>query len=274
MVIEELDESSLRSVITFVHSATGISIPEHKKTMIQRRLQSRLKLHSLTNYNDYLKLVKSDEKELLQFINSVTTNETSFFRTDRVWKYFEEVYLPTFVQDKPGTTLNIWSAAASTGEEGYSIGMCCEDLKKKQSASFDYRVLGTDISSRVVDVASKGRYQGRSTDNFRIKDADRMKKYLTQSGDEYIVSSILKSKVKFRTHNLFKVLDESAHFDIVFLRNVLIYFTAKDQEIVLKNIERKMAPDGIIVIGESESLSKLNTNLEFVAPLIYRKKRG
>ncbi len=271
-VIEELDESSLRNVISFVHSVTGITIPEHKRTMIQRRLQSRLKFHSLTSYKDYIKLAKASDDELTQFINMVTTNETNFFRTDRVWEYFENDYLPEFFKNHPGSTLSAWSAASSTGEEGYSIGMCCEDFKRKQPALFEYKVLGTDISSRVVDHATKGRYKGRSIDNFKIKRKEHCDRFLTASGEEYAISSVLKSRVKFKIHNLFDILAEKEMFDIVFLRNVLIYFSSKDQEIVLRNLDKKMNPGGVLVIGESESLTKLKSNFEFVSPLIYKKK--
>ncbi|WP_417334736.1 CheR family methyltransferase [Halobacteriovorax marinus] len=270
--IEDLTDSNLKSVISFVHSATGITIPEHKKTMIQRRLSPRLKFHSLTSYSDYLKLVKSDSEEMVQFINMVTTNETNFFRTERVWEYFECTFLPSFLEMNPGKTLKVWSAAASTGEEGYSIGMCCEDFKKRQSTSFDYSVLGTDISSRVIELATSGRYSGRNIDNIKKKSIDRFNRFFNQVGDQHIVSSILRSKVSFATHNLFNTLKSDELFDIVFLRNVLIYFSTEDQKKVIHHLIKKMAPGAILVVGESESLSNLNTELEFISPLIYRKR--
>ncbi|WP_372651747.1 protein-glutamate O-methyltransferase CheR [Halobacteriovorax sp.] len=271
LVIEELDIDTLREVISLVHSATGISIPEHKKTMIKRRLSSRLRSHSITSFKEYLSLVKKDNNELVHFINMVTTNETNFFRTDRVWEYFEQIFLTDFLKHSAGKTLKMWSAASSTGEEGYSLAMSCEEFKQEHKCQLNYNVLGTDIASSVVSHAECGKYEGRNIDNLRKKNPYRLEKYFREKDGLYSISPSLKSNTSFKVHNLFKVLDEPGSFDIIFLRNVLIYFTPVDQEIVIQNIEKKLSPEGILVIGESESLSRLDTKLKFVSPLVYKK---
>lgn len=267
---DEMSTATFSMVVEKIHRLTGISISDHKKTMIQSRLKKRMRILEISSYEDYMKLVDKSMSETQLFINSVTTNETVFFRTPRVWDYFQKEFLPGWFGAKSKTPLKIWSAAASSGEEGYSLAMSCMDFKDAHP-SFDFRISGTDISTFVLEEAAVGIYDARSVEFLMKSRKDLFEKYFTKTdGDDYAVSDVVKSKVKFSLHNLFGVNKEV--YDIIFLRNVLIYFSAEDQEKVLRNISKSMHKDSILVIGESESLNRLNTPFEFMQACIYKIK--
>ena len=166
--------------------------------------------------------------------------------------------------------LNIWSAASSTGDEAHTLGVVCQSFKDV-NAGFEYRILGTDISSAVVEKAEKGIYVGTPVKRFRERREELFNKYMYGNDkDGYKVIPSIKNNIKFKTHNLFNPLKSNYKFDLILLRNVLIYFTKKDQEHVLANIHNSLSPKGYLIIGESESLGRIDTQFEFVSPLIYR----
>jgi chemotaxis protein methyltransferase CheR len=268
--LEEMDQSSLEKVILLVHKLTGISMGVNKKTLIQGRLRPRIRKLGFLSYVQYLDYLNAHKDEVQEFVNLVTTNETSFFRTQRVWDFFTKDFLPKWTAANPKTTLKIWSGAASSGEEIYTIGICCEEHLQK-NPGFNYQIFGTDISSEVLATAENAEYTGRSIESFKTSNRPLFDKYMKPSKDTYRVSSEIRSKIKFGIHNLFHPPADRKNYDIIFLRNVLIYFEPKDQEKVLTNISKGLVADGILVIGESESLNSLNTSFKYKLPLVYEK---
>jgi chemotaxis protein methyltransferase CheR len=220
-----------------------------------------------------LKCLNEDKNEIQNFINLVTTNETSFFRTQRVWDYLTNVFLPGWMKTNPRESLRIWSGAASTGEELYTIGICCEEFKAKNPL-FTYSLIGTDIDTNVLATAEKGEYSGRSIEAFKNSNKAWFDKYLIPEGDGFKVIDSLRQKIKFTQHNLFNPPSQANTYHLVFLRNVLIYFEPEDCEKVLANISRALINQGTLVIGESESLSRLKTPFLFKAALVYENKKG
>lgn len=267
---EDMSPSIFAVVVEKIHKLTGITISNHKKTMLQGRLNKRMRAIGVASFEEYLKLVDRDPAETQQFINSVTTNETTFFRTPRVWEYFQKEFLPEWYEANPKSVLKIWSAAASSGEESYSAGMLCMELKNSKP-SFDFRITGTDISTEVLNEAQEAIYDEREVEFLMKSRQDLFEKYFAPAGNEaHGVKDILKQKIQFSVHNLFTVKKEK--YDIIFLRNVLIYFSCEDQEIVLNNISKSMHEKSILIIGESESLNRLNTPFEFKSACIYKLK--
>lgn len=267
---EEMSQELLLKVIGKVHALTGITISEQKKTMLQSRLRKRMRHLSLATFEEYLNWLDRDKDEVQEFINVVTTNETSFFRTPRIWDYFQNEFLPKWIATHPGRQLKIWSAAASSGEEAFSLAICCTEFQIK-NPKFDFKIIATDISTEVLKEAEQGIYNGRSVEFLRKSKPELFSQYFVAENDEtFKVSPKLKTKISFSTHNLFTVKKEQ--FDIVFLRNVLIYFNGVDQEKVLNNVGNSIPEGGILVIGESESLNRLDTPYEFHQACIYSKR--
>lgn len=265
--LSEADFSKLRGI---VHKQTGITIAENRKSMMFSRLQRRLREIGESTFNGYIKKLSADPAEMQEFTNRITTNETYFYRTPRVWSHLREECIPAFVNAKQARPIKVWSAAASTGEEGHTLGVVLEEVRQS-TPGFDYSVLGTDISSRVLDIANEGHYVGRPVNRFKQEDPELFAKHMQGNDtDGYRVHPDIKKRIKFRLHNLLKPLASGGPFDVVFLRNVLIYFTDEDQEKILSNIHRQVRPEGTLIIGESETLKNLRTDFEPIAPLVYR----
>lgn len=267
LVLNDSDFAKMREII---HKSTGISIADNRRSMLVSRLQSRLRATGEKTFVSYISKISVDPVELQELINRVTTNETYFYRTPRVWSHLREVAILEHLNCAGARHIKVWSAAASTGEEAYSIGMALETIRRA-TPHFDYSVFGTDISSRVIDIGKAGVYTGRSISKFRSDHKLLFNEYMI--GDDtagYSVIPEVKMRVYFRLHNLIDELVAKGPFDIVFLRNVLIYFSKKDQETILENVRRCMRPRGILYIGESETLTNLNTAFSSVAPLVYR----
>lgn len=267
---DNLSDKSYNKLVDLVYKHTSITIKDGRKSLLVGRFRPRLRALGLPTFEAYLDLVKSDPDEIEHFIDCITTNKTLFFRTPRIWQYLSDIFIPQWIGERHGRKLQLWSAAASTGEEAHTAGMLLESFREKHP-SFDYQIVGTDISPRVIDIASKGVYQGRPIDRFRSAEPEMFQKYM--KGDDangYSVTSGIRSKIRFKTHNLFKPYRHTSKFDIVLCRNVLIYFTKPDQETVLRHIEQSIHPDGVLAIGESETLSPLKTNFATAAPLVYK----
>lgn len=270
--LDSLNDNCFGELLKIIHQLTGITISPTRKSMVQGRVQKRLKANSLKSYEDYLKFLKDNKAEQVAFIDLMTTNETYFFRTPRVWNYIENTFLPVWVKSNPKGTLRAWSAASSTGDEAHSLGILFQDFKEKHPG-FTYQIVGTDISQAMVKRCQEGRYSGRALEVFKSTKASIFQKYMKASGNnsEYQVVEEIRSRIQFRQHNLFSVLPSNERFDLVLLRNVLIYFVPKDQEIVLNHVASRITNKGKLIIGESESLSFVKSDFNLIEPLIYER---
>ena len=267
---KSLNDADFEALRAIVHKETGISIADNRRSMLFSRLQKRLRETGEATFKNYIAKVTSDPDEMQELTNRVTTNETYFYRTPRVWSHLREVAIPAFLEARAARPMKVWSAAASTGEEGHTFGVVLEDVRLA-NPGFDYAVLGTDISSRVVAIANEGHYVGRPVARFKREDPELFAKHMVGDDTEgYRVKPEIKRRIQFKLHNLIKPLSSGGPFDVVFLRNVLIYFNDQDQETILANIHKQLRPEGTLVIGESETLKSLNCDFEAVAPLIYR----
>jgi chemotaxis protein methyltransferase CheR len=265
---DNLSDECFEGFRDVIHKMTGITIDANRKTMLIGRIRKRVNELELASYDDYLSYLGSHRNEEKNFVNLITTNETYFYRTPRVWDFIEKEFLPNC---KSGH-VNIWSAASSTGDEAHTLGIVCQNYKD-QKTGFSYSVTGTDISSSVVERAADGLYIGRPVQRFREAREDLFKKYMVgDDTDGFRVIPKIKSNIKFQTHNLFNSYKSNQKFDLVLLRNVLIYFTREDQEKVLKNIFNCLNPNGFLVIGESESLTRIDSDFVLISPFIYRPK--
>lgn len=272
--LDNFSDECFGDFLKLIHHLTGITIANNRKAMVQGRIRKRIMTLLLDSYESYLALVKSESQEQVVFIDLITTNETYFFRTPRIWDYLEKVYLPNWYKSHPKQVFLVWSAAASSGEEAHSLGVTLQAFKDKNS-DFVFQILGTDISKEMVTLCQKGIYGGRSIESFKNSRPEWFSKYMTKSEEGlYQVNPEIKARIRFQQHNLFKPLLSQDRFDLVLLRNVLIYFTATDQEKVLHTLFPRLADQGLLIIGESESLSHIQNSFKHVEPLIYTKSTG
>ncbi|WP_118180042.1 CheR family methyltransferase [Paraburkholderia phosphatilytica] len=265
----DADQATRLALFEQVRRHTGIVMNERKWAMLEGRLRRRIRALELPGYRDYLQVLEAKPAEVTDFIDLVTTNETSFFRTPRVWDYFGTQFLPAWFAGNPQGTLRLWSAASSSGEEAYSAAMLCEEFRARHP-SFRYRILGTDISEAIVRDACNAHFRGRSAEGLKQAHPHLLQKYFTPRDDGFTANGTLRANVSFRQHNLYASPRELGTHDLAFLRNVLIYFDADGQLAVLENVRRALVPQGVLIVGESESLSRFDTGFVFEQPLIYR----
>ena len=268
----EADSATRTALFELVRRHTGIIMNERKWPLLAGRLRRRLRVLALADYRDYLRVLEQRPEEVGDFIDLVTTNETSFFRTPRVWDYLEHSFLPEWHRTSSGSVLRIWSAAASSGEEAYSVAMLCEEFRTRHPA-FQYSILATDISDEILGRAKQGIYQGRSAEGLKASHPALLERYFSPCAEGYSANPQLRSRIMFAKNNLHLHARNIASFELVLLRNVLIYFDEAGQELVLENARRSMTDGGTLIVGESESLSRLDTGFVFEQPLVYRNRK-
>lgn len=263
----------------YIQMELGIKMPEAKKTLLESRLQKRLKalnLGSFTQYCEYVFGPGAVETELVHMIDLVTTNKTDFFRESHHFDYLSSSVLPELAEKGAGVKrpLSVWSAGCSTGEEPYTIAMVINSYAEKiNSPYFDYSITSTDISTRVLESAKKAIYpEDRVTP---VPHAFRAK-YLLRSreaarGLVRIVPE-LRSKVNFRRLNFMdNEFGFSGQLDIIFCRNVIIYFNKETQLKLFEKFYGLLRPGGYLFIGHSETLNGFNLPLAKAATSVYQK---
>ena len=268
-----LSPATLSALIALVRKHTGIAMTERKSVLLERRLRPRMQALEIVSYQAYLDKVERDRAEIPHFIDLVTTNDTLFFRTPQVWDYVEKDFLPQWWRDHPGRKLKVWSAASSSGEELYSMAMLCEEFAAT-APGFGYQIHATDISRQILEVARAGRYSGRSVERIQATHPDWVRKYFQACGSGLQVVDGLKKHVELAQHNLLTPLRPARQFDLVFLRNVLIYFDQEHQHTVLRHASVSMAPHARLIVGESESISGMDTAYSFERPMVYQLERA
>ena len=264
----DLSDSTLKSVLEMVFKYTGITMNEKKRSLLQSRLRPRLRELSLKSYEEYVNYLKTTQSEVEVFIDCVTTNETFFFRTHRVWDFFNKRFLPEWYAEHKGETLKIWSAASSSGEEIYSLGICATEFQLKHP-DFKFELNASDISQEILGKAQAGIYGERSVDGLKKYNVEWYHKYIETCGDKWKIKDTIRNQVRFSSHNLMTSPKLKNYFDIVFLRNVMIYFQDTEQKIILKNVSQALKQRSHLVLGESESINRLETDLKFLEPLVY-----
>lgn len=269
----ELCDDKLDTIIGLVRRHTGIAMGRHKRVLLQGRLQPRLRALGLGTYGAYIERLAHDRQEVSAFINSVTTNDTAFFRTPAVWRWLEREFLPEWAARAAFANtvapLRIWSAAAATGEEAYSLAMTCLEARRN-FPGLRFEILATDISTDALGTARAALYRGRSIERFEQDHPELLRKYLRPVGDAFRVATEVSQYVEFGEHNLLQRPPRAAGFDLVMLRNVLIYFDAEAQQRVLAGAHRAMRPDARLVLGEQESITRLQTDFVFEQAHVYR----
>lgn len=250
-----------------LYRLAGIHLSPAKKALVCGRLAKRLKHYSLGSYHEYLRLLDSGEQpgEVQTAVDLLTTNETYFFREPKHFEFLQERILP---ERRPGVPFRIWSAACSSGEEPYTLSMVLAD----QLGEAPWEIVASDISTRVLERARNALYPMERTRHIpeRYLKEYCLKGVGSQDGS-FLVDKRLRAHVSFRQINLNETLPSMGDFDVVFLRNVMIYFNTDTKARVVERIAAKIKPGGYLMIGHSESLNGVTDVLKVVRPSVYRK---
>lgn len=247
-------DSTFKQLRDLIYEKCGIFISDSKKYFIENRLARRLQENGLSSFEDYLYLIqyKANGKELDQLFDAITTNETFFFRESHQTDLFIDVIVPKVIEQNGKKEISVWSAACSTGDEPYTLAML---LKEKQVA-IRSEVSASDISKGVIESAKRGVYNSYSVRN--VPEA-YLKKYFTAHGQTFELASSIKSMVTFQQLNLTdeKKMRSMSGKDVIFCRNVLIYFDDKAKQKVISLLYNSLKPKGFFFTGASESLHSI-----------------
>lgn len=250
-----------------IYRIAGISMSPAKKQLVSSRLAKQLRYHNFTSYGDYFRLITSPhgKAELQVAVDALTTNETHFFREPKHFDFLRNRIIP---ERRAGRGLRIWSAACSSGEEPYSIAMVLDELLGKEP----WEVVASDISTHILDKARNGLYPAG-----RIPEIPKqyLSRYCLKGIDEHhgtmLIEPSLRERVRFMQHNLLEIPAKLGEFDVIFLRNVMIYFDQDTKRQVMSRLLPLLRPGGYFLIGHSESLNGVTDDVRQVMPAVYRK---
>ncbi len=265
-----LQDSDFDKFRDLIYNESGIHFSSTNRSILESRLKERLKRSELDTIGDYFRLIKSNEEELKVLLDSVTTNLTRFFRNTAHFQTFEHFVLPDLVERKRAAgsrKIRIWSAGCSTGEEPYTISMLLLELLPKD---FTFEIVASDISLKSVMIGKEAFYSDNRVNGVP---PEYLNKYFTKMQGGYQVTDEVRKNIRFDYHNL-KNDSGLRDLDIIFCRNVLIYFDEAAQKAVVDRFWQALAPYAYLYIGHSESLFGMDTKFEFVKTdwaCVYRK---
>ena len=252
-----------------IYKIAGISLSDSKKVLLVGRLQKRLRHYQLENFNQYYRLLSSDEHpgELQVMVDLLTTNETYFFREPKHFDFLRQHILRGWRGERP---FRVWSAASSSGEEAYTIAMVLADTL----ASKAWEIVGSDISTQVLDKARQGHYPMTRIDGIPRPFLSKFcRKGVRSQEGTFLINAELRARVNFLQVNLTQpVTADVGLFDVIFLRNVMIYFDNDTKRRVVSHLLPHLRPGGHFIIGHSETLNGIVSSLNQVSPTIYRKE--
>lgn len=256
-----------------IYRQTGIHMSEKKRNLIVARLSKRLRALNLSNFTQYYQYLieNSSGDELINLINRVTTNKTDFFREIHHFEFLLQEVFPAIIQESQisrDRKLRIWSAGCSTGEEPYSLAMTVSEAFKAERG-WDIKILATDLDTEVLMKASAGIYPSQIVSPVPM---NYISKYFERTAKGYEVSRAVKSMVSFRKLNLMdQVFPMKKTFDIIFCRNVMIYFDDETKASLVRKFHHHLKDTGFMFIGHSESLMHMKDIFKFLKHTVYQK---
>ncbi len=266
------DREDIQFIIDLIYERSRIRLNEGKEQLIRARLGKRMRKHGFTSLSEYCQFLRhqTDEEEISMVVDALTTNFTSFLRERDHFDFLTQNAVPALL-GKNGKTIRIWSAACSSGEEPFSIAFCLEEAYPF-SAGWDWKVMATDISTKVLDKARAGIYRDDQVEGLP---REWLRKYFQRgegaSEGYYRIKNYLSERVAFHQLNLLGAYSFREPFQVIFCRNVMIYFDRPTQEQLVKRLSQFLAPQGYLLVGHSESLIGLSVPLRCLRPSIYQK---
>jgi chemotaxis protein methyltransferase CheR len=269
-----MDNESFERLSTYVTGEYGIKLPLAKKSMLESRLNKKVKNLGLANYKEFLDYIFSEQgkqEDLYHVIDLITTNKTDFFREAAHFNFLTKEFLPEYKTVHSRTNLKVWSAGCSSGEEPYTIVMALEEFKK-ENPEINYSILASDVSLRVLQTAYEAVYDLEKID---VVPLPLKKAYFLRSK---LNPKLVRVRPEFRKKVQFKRINfmddqygvQKGDFDLIFCRNVLIYFDKQTQERVIRKFCTHLRPGGLLFLGHSESIIGMNVPLKQLRPTVFR----
>jgi chemotaxis protein methyltransferase CheR len=270
--------ADFRFIRELIAERTGIILSEGKRDLVYGRLSRRLRELRMTQFRDYCELLETGhDEEMVEFVNAITTNLTSFFREDHHFEFLGKTLLPNLMKQKlqnnSARRLRIWSAGCSTGEEPYSIAMVVKEAIGKQD-NWDVRILATDLDTKVLEKASNGIYEQSRVEGLSKARLQRwIKKGSGNNQGRVRMSSELQELITFKQLNLMNDWPMKGPFDLIFCRNVVIYFNQPTQQVLFERYADLLDDKGHLFLGHSETMFQKTERYDLIGKTVYQKKR-
>lgn len=271
----EITEAEFQRLVKYMYDSFGINLSA-KKVLVQGRLGNMLNERGFKNYDEYLDTVLADSTgaEVTTILNKLTTNHTFFMREPEHYTFLKDTILPYMVKVcEKDHVLRIWSAACSSGEECYTTAMLLDQYFGAEKAKWDTRILATDISQNVIGKAKAGIYQEEGMKG--LSNEWKARYFNSLGGGKYEICQGIKDEVIFKTFNLMDPMPEkykAKPFDLIFCRNVMIYFDQPTKQALVNRFYDVVKPGGYFYIGHAESVSRSETKFDYIQPAIYRRR--
>ncbi len=261
-----MNDKTFESFRSLIYEKSGISLNEGKKALVQARIGKRMRVLGIDDEDEYFTLVNndSDGKEVVEMLDAISTNTTSFFREAEHFDFFKAKIREWYEQGQ--RKFRIWSAASSSGEEPYTIAI---SILETLPSEIDARILATDISTKILSACKKGFYV---KEKLKPINMELKKRYFDKCEQGYMIKDIVKSKVLFKRLNLSTPpFPMKGPLDIIFCRNVMIYFDNKVRHRLINEAYRLLKPGGYLLVGHAESLTGISSKFKTIKPSIYIK---
>lgn len=269
----EFTDRDFQNLRQIVREHTGIFLSDAKRELVYSRLSRRLRKLKLRGFDQYCRLLANeDPTEITEFINAITTNLTSFFREPHHFDYLANTALPDIInRNRHQRRIRVWSAGCSTGEEPYSIAITLKEVMPRQE-NWDIQILATDLDSNVVAHAQNGVYQQDRIEGLSQQRKQRwFQRGMADNVGKARVVSELRELITFRQLNLMREWPMKGPFDIIFCRNVVIYFDKETQRTLFRRFANLLGSEGYLFIGHSESLFKVSEQFRLIGKTIYAR---
>lgn len=266
----DIDNKDFYRLVDFMKKKYGINL-EKKRHIISGRLSTPIASMGFSGFSDYVDhiLTTNNNDDIDFLINKLTTNYTFFMREKAHFEFFKDNILPELEKKRKNKVLSIWSAGCSTGQEAYTLSMLMKEHFGNRASEWDTRILATDISQRVLTEARNGIYPEES---LKELPASWKNKYFSKTKDgSFAIKPIIKDNVIYKTFNLMDPIDFKLKFDVIFCRNVMIYFNQETKDRLTNRFYDSTVPGGYLLVGHSESITRSTSQYKYIMPAVYRK---
>lgn len=271
--MKSLTDQEFQMFADYLYQYAGINLTPQKKNLLITRLSQIIDKQGYGSFKAYFEHMQQDKsgKTLSEFINRISTNHTYFYREEEHFNFLKTNVLPELVDTyKRERDLRIWSAGCSNGSEPYTISMILSEYLEKDFISWDTKLLATDISEKVLKQAEMGIYKANEID--KIPPMWKLKYFKQISNDEFQVVEAIRKNVILRRLNLLSDFPFKKPFQVIFCRNVMIYFDEPTKQKIVEKFYNQLANGGYLFIGHSETIDRTSSPLKYVMPSVYRKE--
>ncbi|MDF2542974.1 MAG: cheR3 [Herbinix sp.] len=268
-----ITQKEFNQLASYIKANYGIYLKDEKQALVTGRLYNVLLQNGFNDFSEYYQYILTDKtgEAVATLINKITTNHTFFMREADHFFYFRDRILPSITGQNRDKDLRIWSAGCSSGEEPYTLAMLLDEYLGKEKILWDSKILATDISTKVLEEASKGIYSGEKIET--LPEYWKLHYFKKDLEDNYILTDRIKNEVIYRKFNLMEeVFPFKRKFHVIFCRNVMIYFDAATKRELVNRFYDCLEHGGYLFIGHSESLNRDETRFKYIMPAVYRKE--